>query len=91
MKHKKGRKLSATYSIRLGDLAEPLVVEAEKEEVDPSKIIHRAVRNYLKDSKNPDRETYESLLDSLNFFRQDFARVGGNLNQLARCFNVEMM
>lgn len=78
-------KISSNYSIRLNDLAVPVASQAQDEGIKPSKLIRRAIRQYISSggSKN-----ITSSLDDLNKFRLDFSRVGANLNQLAHYFNI---
>ena len=71
--------------VRLDELADRLKRKASDEKVKPSRIIRRAIRAYL-DNKN--YENMEELAQELKAIRSDFARVGGNLNQIALYFNM---
>lgn len=84
-------------TVRLGDLAEPLIKRAAAENklngegylrVTPSSILKKALRAYLDGDYVQVVEAGE-ILNALSGLKNDLARVGGNLNQLAHVFNME--
>ena len=56
-----------------------------KKKIKRSQVVREAIKKYLYD-----KEWHIKLekLDELNTLRPELARVGGNLNQLARAFNM---
>jgi len=78
---------SATPSIRLNELAGPLLKRAEQENVKPAQVIRRALKLYLQDNALRIEDTAGLRVD-LRALRAEFHRAGDNLNQLAHFFNV---
>lgn len=78
--------MNKTRSFRLGVLETPLEKRAEEEGVDPSKIMRRALKNYL---VTPHLKSPASVVAALSSLRSDLAKVGGNLNQIAMRFNMD--
>lgn len=81
-------------TVRLGDLTAPLEKRAASESkaagrrITPSSVIKKALRAYLA-GNNVQVIEAPAILDALGRLRNDLARVGGNLNQLAHIFNME--
>lgn len=81
-------------TVRLGDLTAPLEKRAASESkaagrrITPSSVIKKALRAYLV-GNNVQVIEAPAILDALGRLRNDLARVGGNLNQLAHIFNME--
>ena len=86
MKHD-SKELSEPFSVRLFELSSPLKVTSDKESIKPGKIIRRALRLYLGKASRDYSKDLSSLFDAIQVLRKDFARVGGNLNQLTHFFN----
>lgn len=85
------------FTVRLDDLAEPLKKRAALENnsrgknfvrVTPSSILQKSLRAYLNGDYIQIIEA-QAIIESLDKLRNDLARVGGNLNQLAHVFNME--
>ena len=80
-------------TVRLGELATPfssrMAAESEKNDqrVTPSFLVRQAVADYL-DGQPGKAAALLELSQAFADFRADFARVGGNLNQLTRFFNI---
>lgn len=79
---------SATPSIRLNDLAGPLLKRAEQENIKPAEVIRRALKSYLQGSARRIEDT-AGLLVELRALRAELHRVGLNFNQIARALNME--
>lgn len=82
----KKKSYSATPSIRLNELAGPLLRRAEEEDTKPAEVIRRALKSYLEAPRIADTA---GLLAELRALRTDLARVGNNLNQIAHRFNTQ--
>lgn len=80
---------SATPSIRLNELAGPLLERAEKENVKPAEVIRRALKSYLQGSTLRRVEDTAGLLVELRGLRAELHRIGLNFNQIARALNME--
>jgi len=80
----KPKELKDPWSLRLKELAKPLAARAFKEGVEASDIARFAIRKYLEDRGDIDRELMESLAFEMELFRRELSKVGGNLNQLNR-------
>lgn len=83
----KKKSYSATPSIRLNELAGPLIRQAKKEQKKPAEVIRLALKHYLEGGAVRIADT-AGLVAELRALRSDFARAGNNLNQLAHYFNV---
>lgn len=73
-------------TVRLGNLLEPLEVRATREKKSASILIRRAVKLYLADGRVPQ---IHEFMDELRKAHADMARVGGNLNRIARLINTD--
>lgn len=79
---------SATPSVRLHELAGPLLKRAEQEDVKPAEVIRRALKSYLQGSVRRIEDT-AGLLVELRALRAELHRIGLNFNQIARALNME--
>ncbi|MBL4761136.1 MAG: ribbon-helix-helix protein, CopG family [Gammaproteobacteria bacterium] len=86
-KQKKKYSYPSPTPIRLGGLADRVTSRARDENTDISKLIRRAIQHYLDAVPAIDRA--DELANGIANCRQDLARVGSNLNQLALAFNVD--
>lgn len=80
---------SATPSVRLNELAGPLLKRAEQENVKPAEVIRRALKSYLQGSTTRRIEDTAGLLVELRALRSELHRIGLNFNQIARALNME--
>lgn len=78
-------------TVRLGGqaLTDALTQRAEEAGVKESEIVRRALRLYLLDQEGVKASgVFEEMTKELKEFRAKFARIGGNLNQLAFYLNM---
>lgn len=80
---------STTPSVRLNELAGPLLKRAEQENVKPAEVIRRALKSYLQGSTTRRIEDTAGLLVELRAMRAELHRIGLNFNQIARALNME--
>lgn len=73
------------YTVRFGDLTADLEKKSAKDKVKRSTIIRRAVRAYLEDKNFGECDV---LVSELAGVKSSLARIGGNMNQIARYFNT---
>lgn len=79
---------STTPSVRLNELAGPLLKRAEQENVKPAEVIRRALKSYLQERARRIEDT-AGLLVELRALRAELHRIGLNFNQIARALNME--
>ena len=81
----KENKYSVPIGIRFNDLLDPLDKKAKKERSNRSRVVRRALRSYLEDKNFGECDT---LVSELAKVKSSLARIGGNMNQIARYFNT---
>jgi hypothetical protein len=81
-------------TVRVGELADALAERAVREteitgrKVPISAVIRQALDAYLSNRAPGEHAGLAALTKAVKDFQADFARVGGNLNQLAHYYNI---
>jgi len=82
----KGEEGDSRVTVRFGSLVEPLESRAASEHTTSSAIARRAVRLYLANGEVP---KILQFMDELREHHANLARIGGNLNRIARLVNTD--
>lgn len=81
-------------TVRVGELADVLAERAAKEteitgrKIPVSAVIRKALDAYLSNLTPGEHAGLAELTKAVKDFQADFARVGGNLNQIAHYYNI---